>query len=117
RVLPGRPGCAVSRRRAGSGGGCSRGLGEGPGGYRGLVLWWRRLLAGLGVFAEVAGQAGDVLGDEPADGAAGVDADDDPAAGVEDETGGLEVGRAGVDEGAGHSGSPGCSTVIWVMRC
>ena len=29
------------------------------------------LLAGLGVFAEVTGQAGDVLGDEPADGAAG----------------------------------------------
>src|SRR5689334_17802124 len=48
------------------------------------------------------GQAGDVLGDEPADGAAGVDADDDPAAGVEHETGGLQVGRVGVDEGAGR---------------
>src|SRR6267154_5418779 len=58
--------------------------------------------AGLGVFAEVTGQAGDILGDEPADGAAGVDADDDPAAGVEDETGGLQVGRVGVDEGAGR---------------
>src|SRR5690348_1236217 len=78
----------------------------------GPVLRCCQLLAGLGVLAEVTGQAGDVLGDEPADGAAGVDADDDPAAGVEDETGGLQVGWVGVDEGAGRVRDGGVGAVI-----
>src|SRR6266851_7528673 len=102
RVLPIRPSYAVSRRHAGSRGGRSWGLGEASGRHRGSELPCRQLLAGPGVFAQVTGQAGDVLGDEPADGAAGVHADDDPAAGVEHETGGLQVGRVGVGECAGR---------------
>ena len=46
-------------------------------------------------------------GDEPADGAAGVHADDDAAGGVEDEPGGLQVARVRVDEGARQSGHRG----------
>jgi len=37
-------------------------------------------LAGAGVVMQVTGQADDVVWDEPSDGAAGVHADDDPAA-------------------------------------
>jgi hypothetical protein len=51
------------------------------------------------MFAQVADQADDVLGDEPPDGAAGIYADHHPAAWVEHEAGGLEVLRAVVDEG------------------
>ncbi len=40
---------------------------------------------GGGVLTQVADETGDVLGDQAADGAAGVDADDHPSAGVEDE--------------------------------
>jgi hypothetical protein len=54
--------------------------------------------------AQVADQADDVLGHEPADGAAGVHADDDPAAGVQHKPGRLQVPRVGVDEGPGHGG-------------
>jgi hypothetical protein len=43
----------------------------------------RDSLGARGVLAQVPDQADDILGDEPADGAAGVQAEDDPAAGVE----------------------------------
>jgi hypothetical protein len=56
------------------------------------------------VLAQVPDQADDILGNEPADGAAGVHADDDPAAGVEHEPGRLQVPRVGVDEGPGSGG-------------
>jgi hypothetical protein len=56
----------------------------------------RGSLAGRGVLAQVPDQADDILGDEPADGAAGVHADDDPAAGFEHEPGRLQVPRVGL---------------------
>jgi hypothetical protein len=56
------------------------------------------------VFAQVADQADDVFGDQPSDGAAGIDADHDPAAWVEHEAGRLQVYRVVVDEGAGGGG-------------
>jgi NAD(P)-dependent dehydrogenase (short-subunit alcohol dehydrogenase family) len=43
------------------------------------------------VVAQVADEAGDVVGDEPPDGAAGVHADDDVTGGVEHESGGTGV--------------------------
>jgi hypothetical protein len=64
------------------------------------------------MLAQVADEADHVLGDEPADGAAGVHADHDPADRVEDEAGGLQVDRVGVDERAGELGdSPGVGAV------
>ncbi len=59
------------------------------------------------MLAQVADEAGDVVGDEAANGAGGVDADDDGAGGVEDEAGGLEIDGVGVDEGAGEAGDGG----------
>src|SRR5580693_8621260 len=59
----------------------------------------RDSLAGRGVLAKVPDQTDYILGDEPADGAAGVHAEDDPAAGVEHEASRLQVPRVGVDEG------------------
>src|SRR5258708_24034768 len=56
------------------------------------------------MFAQVADQADDVLRHEPSDGAAGIDADHDPAAWVEHEAGRLQVHRVVVDEGAGGGG-------------
>ena len=53
------------------------------------------------MLAQVADQAGDVVGDEPPDGAAGVHADHDVTRGVEHGAGGLQVDGVGVDEGAG----------------
>src|SRR5271169_4066787 len=64
----------------------------------------RDSLAGHGVLAQVPDQADYILGDEPADGAAGVHADHDPAAGVEHEPGRLQEQRIIVDEGPGYSG-------------
>src|SRR5580700_1252382 len=64
----------------------------------------RGSLAGRGVLAQVPDQADDILRDEPADGAAGVHADDDPAAGVKHEPGRLQVPRVGVGEGPGSGG-------------
>ena len=58
--------------------------------------------SGRRVLPQVAHQADDVLGDEPADGAAGVDADDYLPGRVEDEAGGLQVDRRRVDERAGQ---------------
>jgi hypothetical protein len=57
-----------------------------------------------GVLAQVADQADDILGDEPANGAAGVDADHHTPGRVEDEPGGLQEERVIVDEGPGHLG-------------
>ena len=54
--------------------------------------------------AQVADQAHDVLGDEPPDGAARVDANDDASAGVEHEPRGLQIYGVGVDERAGGLG-------------
>jgi len=48
------------------------------------------------VLAQVADQADDVLGDEPADGAAEVHTDEDPVGGVEHESGRLQVPRVGL---------------------
>src|SRR5215217_6956682 len=59
-----------------------------------------RLLFGL-VLAHILDEADDVRGHEPADRAAGVDADDDPPLAVEYESGGLQVPRRVVDERAG----------------
>jgi hypothetical protein len=56
------------------------------------------------MLAYIAHQPGNVLGDEPADGAAGVDADHDLARRVEHEPGGLQVHGAGGDECAGQPG-------------
>jgi hypothetical protein len=50
-----------------------------------------------GLLTDVADEPGHV-GHEPADGRAGVDADHDLAVGVEDEPGGLGVGRVGADD-------------------
>ena len=73
---------------------------------------WRRPSSGCGVFTQVADQADHVLGDEPADGAAGVHADHDLAGRVEDEPGGLQEAPAGVDERAGEPGDgPGVGVV------
>src|ERR1700749_2614781 len=64
------------------------------------------------MFTQVADQAYYVLGDEPADGAAGVHADRDLAGRVEDETGRLQVDRIRVDERAGEPGDgPGVGAV------
>ena len=52
----------------------------------------------------VAHQPGDVVGHQPADGPAGVDADHDLARRVEDEAGGLQVDRIRVDERTGERG-------------
>jgi hypothetical protein len=54
------------------------------------------------VLMQVADEADDVVGDESSDGAAGVDADDDGSAWVEDEPGGLQVQRIVVDERSGR---------------
>ena len=54
--------------------------------------------------AEVEDEADDIRGDEPSDGAAGVHADDDPAAGAEREPGRLDEPRIVVDERAGRIG-------------
>src|SRR5579862_1951757 len=56
----------------------------------------RGSLAGPSVLAQVADQADDVLGDEPADGAAEVHTDEDPVGGVEHESGRLQVPRVGL---------------------
>ena len=56
----------------------------------------------------VAQQPGDVIGHQPADGPAGVDADHDLARRVEDEAGGLQVHRVLIDEGAGQAGDRAC---------
>jgi len=56
------------------------------------------------VCADVLDQAGDVLWDESADCAAGIDADDDFAVGSQHKTGGLQVHGVGVDEGSGGCG-------------
>src|SRR6201985_2024002 len=88
-----------------------------------LVMSWscgggamgRLLSAELGS-AQVADEADDVLRYEPPDGAAGVDAEDDSAVGVQHEAGRLQERRAGVDErprrigdrgGVGAVGRPG----------
>ena len=55
-----------------------------------------------GVLAEVVDHADDIFRYEAADRAAGVHTHDDPAFRIEDEPGGLEVGRVGVDERAGR---------------
>jgi hypothetical protein len=54
------------------------------------------------VLADVADEPGYVVWHEPPDGSAGVDADYDLARWVENEAGGLEVHRAGVDECPGE---------------
>ena len=87
-------------------GGIRAALVSGPDGHRFLaeeqaVLVLRR---GRGVLPHVTHQPGDVVGDQPADGSAGVDADHDLARRVEDEAGGLQVHRVRIDEGAGQAG-------------
>jgi len=54
--------------------------------------------------AHVAHEPTDVVGDQPADGPAGVGADQDLARRVQDEAGGLQVHRVRIDEGAGQVG-------------
>jgi len=56
------------------------------------------------LFTQVADETDDVLGDQAPDGAAGVHADHDPAAGVEHEPGRLQEQRIIVDERAGRIG-------------
>ena len=84
-------------------GGIRAALVSGPDGHRFLAE--ERAVTGLGrsrgVLAYIAHQPGDVVGDQPADGPAGVDADHDLACRVQDEAGGLQVHRVRVDEGAG----------------
>ena len=87
-------------------GGIRAALVSGPDGHRFLaeeqaVLVLRR---GRGVLPHVTHQPGDVVGDQPADGSAGVDADHDLARRVEDEAGGLQVHRVRIDEGASQAG-------------
>src|SRR3954453_15088169 len=53
---------------------------------------------------EVADEPDDVIRDEPADSAAGVDTDQDATLGVQHKTSGLQVERVIVDEGAGCLG-------------
>src|SRR3954447_16619801 len=53
---------------------------------------------------EIADEPDDVIWDQPADSAAGVDADEDATLGVQHETSGLQVQRVFVDEGAGCLG-------------
>src|ERR1700722_9342565 len=54
--------------------------------------------------AQVAHHSDDIVGDEPTDRSAGVDADNDPAGRVEHDAGGLQVHRIGVDECPGQRG-------------
>jgi hypothetical protein len=77
---------------------------SGPDGHRFLAEERQVLRRSRGVLPDVPHQPGDVVGDRPADGPAGVDADHDPARRVEDEAGGLQVHRVRVDEGAGQAG-------------
>jgi hypothetical protein len=56
------------------------------------------------LFTQVADETDDVLGDQAPDGAAGVHANHDPAAGVEHEPGRLQEQRIIVDERAGRIG-------------
>src|SRR5579862_583918 len=60
-----------------------------------------RVSAGSGMVVQIADQTDDVLGDEPADGSRGVDADDDPTRRVEDESRRLEEPAGWIDERAG----------------
>jgi catechol 2,3-dioxygenase-like lactoylglutathione lyase family enzyme len=85
-------------------GGVRAALVSGPDGHRFLAE--ERAVTGLcrGLPAHVAHQPGDVLGDQPADRPAGVDADHDLARRVEDEAGGLQVHRVRINEGTGQPG-------------
>ena len=87
-------------------GGIRAALVTGPDGHRFLAE--EQAVPGLrrsrGVLAHVTHQPGDVVGDQPADGPAGVDADHHLARRVEDEAGGLQVHRVRIDEGAGQAG-------------
>jgi catechol 2,3-dioxygenase-like lactoylglutathione lyase family enzyme len=87
-------------------GGIRAALVSGPDGHRFLaeeqaVLGLRR---GRGVLPYVAHQPGDLVGDQPADGPAVADADHDLARRLEDGSGGLQVPRARIEEGAGQVG-------------
>jgi hypothetical protein len=64
------------------------------------------------VLAQVPDEAGDVVGDKPPDGAAGVHADDDVTRGVEHEASGLQVHRVRVDERACERGDGCCVGAI-----
>ena len=89
-------------------GGIRAALVSGPDGHRFLAEEQAGLRRSRGVLPDVAHQPGNVVGDQPADGAAGVDADHDLARRVEDEAGGLQVYRVRVDEGAGQVGDRAC---------
>src|SRR5690242_4171462 len=69
-------------------------------------------LAGLGVFAQVADEADDVLRDEPPDGAAGVHAAHDPAVGVQHEAGRLQEGRVGLTN-APVASATAAASALW----
>ena len=64
------------------------------------------------MLTQVANHAHHVVGDEPPDGAARIDAYDHPARGVEHETGRLDEGRVVVEEGARF-----LPPALWRLRC